>query len=52
MADPTNFRWVFYVGFLLDFSYGLFVELDLVFINFGLGLVWVDYELGFSVGLA
>ena len=38
MADPTNFRWVFHVRFLLDFSYGFSVELDSIFIDFGLGL--------------
>ena len=38
MADLTNFRWVFYLGFLLDFSYGFSVGLDLVFIDLCLGL--------------
>ena len=57
-ADPTNFCWVFHVEFLLEFSYGFSVGLDSIFIDFGLGLgwvflqVWVDYELGFPVGLA
>ena len=38
MADPTGFLVGFSCGFLLDISYGFSVGLDLVFIDFGLGL--------------
>ena len=57
-ANLTDFRWVFHVGFLLDFSYGFSVGLDSIFVDFGFSLgwvllwVWVDYELGFPMGLA
>ena len=38
VVDPAGFPMGFSSGFLLDFKYGFSIGLDLVFIDFGLGL--------------
>ena len=59
-ADLANLRWVFHVGFLLDFSYRFLVRLSFYWFWFGFGMgfpkglgwLWIRFSSGFGLILS